>query len=232
MPTGLIDCIVHFFMVYGGLLIIVPCGILMRYRITMLYHIMILYSIRMSEPYHNALQYRRITAILQYDVSGRYTFSFNLTNCRWWNPTPTPQTSQTLLHLPQLHLLQVQVLRAFDLRTKMSNQTSDLPTLVQLFQRNFNSNLFTKLPPSSPHPRQTPPRNPQSPHPDDHQSTHSSNSTYFNLMHSNLQLTLLYPAQLTRHGIPTLSGVLSTSTCCTARASHQLIRQCILYFSN
>ena len=62
MPTGLIDCIVHFFIVYGELLIIVPCGILMRYRITMLYHIMILYSIRMPEPYHNAPQYRRITA--------------------------------------------------------------------------------------------------------------------------------------------------------------------------
>jgi 26S proteasome regulatory subunit N12 len=29
----------------------------------------------------------------------------------------------------------------------MSNQTSDLPTLVQSIQRNFNSNLFTNLPP-------------------------------------------------------------------------------------
>jgi len=29
----------------------------------------------------------------------------------------------------------------------MSNQTSDLPTLVQSLQRNFNSNLFTNLPP-------------------------------------------------------------------------------------
>src|SRR5436305_3923678 len=28
----------------------------------------------------------------------------------------------------------------------MSNQTSDLPTLVQSLQRNFNSNLFTSLP--------------------------------------------------------------------------------------
>ena len=180
----------------------------MLYRITMLYHIMILYSIRMPEPYHNAPQYRRITAILQYDVSRRYTFSFNLTNCRWWNPTPTPQTSQTLLHPLQLHLLQVQVLRAFDLQTKMSNQTSDLPTLVQSFQRNFNSDLFTNLPPP-PHPRQTPPHkswSPSHPHPDHHQSTHSSNSTYFNLVHSNLQLTLLYPTPLTRHGIPTLRG--------------------------
>ena len=140
--------------------------------------------------------------------------------------------TQLQLLKPLIHPLQVQVLRAFDLRTKMSNQTSDLPTLVQLFQRNFNSNLFTKLPPSSPHPRQTPPRNPQSPHPDDHQSTHSSNSTYFNLMHSNLQLALLYPPPLTCHGIPTLRGVLSTSTCCTAQASYQLNRQCILYFSN
>jgi hypothetical protein len=114
-------------------------------RFRMLCHILKLYHIGMPE------QYWRITAILQYDVSGRYTLSFNFTNCQWWNPTPTPQTSQTPLYLlPLNHLLQVQVLRAFDLQTKMSNQTSDLPTLVQSFQRNFNSNQ--PPPPSSPAP--------------------------------------------------------------------------------
>jgi hypothetical protein len=88
----------------------------------------------------------------------------------------------------------------------MSNQTSDLPTLVQSFQRNFSLNLFTNLPPPPPwHPHQSPPRNPQSPHPNHHQSvTHSSNSTCCNPMHSGLELTLLYPTPLTRHGIPTL----------------------------
>ena len=54
MPTGLIDCIVHFFLFCGELLImahLMPCGILMLYRITMLYRT------TMRVQYHDTVLY-------------------------------------------------------------------------------------------------------------------------------------------------------------------------------
>ena len=167
-------------------------------RIRMLCRLRMLCRIRMPEPYHNTPPYRHYGVSLPYYSmmyqGGTHSHSILLTASGGTQlQLLKPLIHPLQVHLFQVHLLQVQVLRAFDLQTKMSNQTSDLPTLVQSFQRNFNSDLFTNLPPP-PHPRQTPPHkswSPSHPHPDHHQSTHSSNSTYFNLMHSNLQLTLL-----------------------------------------
>jgi hypothetical protein len=70
MPTGLVDCIVHFFMFYEELLVMVHLDAL-RYPDAVPYQDVV--------PHHNTLPY---ITVLQYNVSGRYTFSFNFTNCQ------------------------------------------------------------------------------------------------------------------------------------------------------
>ena len=67
-----------------------PCRILMLCRIKILCRIRILCLI----------------STLYYKVSGRYTLSFNFTNCQWWNPTRCASSPHTLrLCTPhQLHV--------------------------------------------------------------------------------------------------------------------------------
>ena len=89
MPTSLMNCIVHFFMFCRKLLAIIhldACNAV-PYPDTVPYQNAVPYQ-KNAAPYCDTLLYHHIVphyySIQYYDLLGRYTLSFDFTNCQWW----------------------------------------------------------------------------------------------------------------------------------------------------